>query len=387
MTSVRAFGAGFARDRDLTAAARQAVADALEQLGDADRQLATVFVAGGEPEEMGAALAAAAEALGAEHLIGCTAGGVLGVDDAAEADPAVSVWVASLPGATVRAFHLEVIRTETEVAVLGMPGRRLNEALAVLLVDPWSFPVDGFLSRSAESLPGLGIIGGMASSPGGPGANRLLIDGRVVDRGAVGIFIGGDTHARPVVSQGCRPIGPVMVVTRAEGTDILELAGARALDRLTELVAGLDPAEKQLVAGGLQLGIALDEYADSHGHGDYLVRAVLGTDPSTGAVRIADPLMVGQSVRFHVRDAAAADHDLKTLLAAKASKAAGILLFSCNGRGAGLFSSADHDAVVAGALPYQPAVAGFFAAGELGPVGGRNQVHAFTASMLVFDGP
>src|SRR5438445_227652 len=63
---------------------------------------------------------------------------------------------------------------------------------------------------------------------------------------------------------------------------------------------------------------------------------------------------------------------------------AGALLFSCNGRGKGLFGKPDHDVTALRSALGDIPVAGFFAAGELGPVGGRNFVHGFTASMLLF---
>ncbi len=61
------------------------------------------------------------------------------------------------------------------------------------------------------------------------------------------------------------------------------------------------------------------------------------------------------------------------------------LVFTCNGRGTRLFSGPNHDAGViraeAGTIP----VAGFFAQGELGPVGGQNFIHGFTASVALFE--
>ena len=60
---------------------------------------------------------------------------------------------------------------------------------------------------------------------------------------------------------------------------------------------------------------------------------------------------------------------------------AGALVFSCNGRGQSMFGATDHDAtVVQSELGGSPA-AGFFAAGEIGPVGGRSFLHGFTATV------
>jgi small ligand-binding sensory domain FIST len=66
------------------------------------------------------------------------------------------------------------------------------------------------------------------------------------------------------------------------------------------------------------------------------------------------------------------------------SVAAGALLFTCNGRGTSLFGEPDHDARVAAELVGAGSSAGFFCAGEVGPVGGRAFVHGYTATLAVF---
>jgi small ligand-binding sensory domain FIST len=91
---------------------------------------------------------------------------------------------------------------------------------------------------------------------------------------------------------------------------------------------------------------------------------------------------VGSTVQFQVRDAASADQDLHALLSGRAAR--GALVFTCNGRGRRLFGTPDHDAIVVGDLLGTSAVAGMFCAGELGPVGGRNAAHGFTASIAIF---
>ena len=63
--------------------------------------------------------------------------------------------------------------------------------------------------------------------------------------------------------------------------------------------------------------------------------------------------------------------------------AAGALLFTCNGRGSHMFSVPDHDASAVVDALGAPA-GGFFCAGEIGPVGGRNFLHGFTATLAVF---
>jgi small ligand-binding sensory domain FIST len=218
----------------------------------------------------------------------------------------------------------------------------------------------------------------------------MLIDGRIVARGAVGVQLGGPVAAQALVSQGCRPIGPSMTVTAAEGNVLLALAGQRAIDKVEEILAILDPRDQALASEGLQIGIAMDEYVDEHERGDFLVRGVLGAERSTGGLVVGDIVEPGQTVRFQVRDAESADEDLRLVLEQFRGRNGfdsieGALLFSCNGRGAHLFATADHDVLaVRRELAAPTGVAGFFAAGEIGPVGGRNHVHGFTASVLAF---
>ncbi len=175
-------------------------------------------------------------------------------------------------------------------------------------------------------------------------------------------------------------------MTGAEGSAVLELAGMPALEKLEDVLSHLPAGERLLAARGIMAGLVIDENRPEHGVGDYLVRAIAGADRGSGALVIGDVPRVGQGFRFHVRDAAAADEELRILLGLARGGlpggAAGALLFTCNGRGRQLFEVDDHDAGVVRDLLDVPA-AGLFCQGELGPVGGVNHVHAFTATVLV----
>ena len=190
------------------------------------------------------------------------------------------------------------------------------------------------------------------------------------------------------VSQGATPVGPEMTITAAEGNVIAELASRPAMERLGEVIEELPPDERELAAGGVLLGIVVDENRPEYLRGDFLVRPVVGADRKTGALAIGQSVRVGQTVRLHVRDAASADEDMREALRAQAEAlgdagAAGALLFTCNGRGSHMFDVPDHDATAIEDALGAPA-AGFFCAGEIGPVGGRNFLHGFTATMAVF---
>jgi small ligand-binding sensory domain FIST len=385
-------GDGLAVGGDLVTAALQAAQAARSQLGDGPApDLAMVFVSGGSPRETEDALRVASEAVGAQTSVGCTAHGVVGAGRAVEDDRAVSVWAARLPCVVLRSFHLEVLRTSESIAVVGMPDRRVDDAVGLLLADPWSFPVDGFVEQSGEVLRGLPLVGGLASGAGQAGETRLLVDGKVHDRGAVGLVIGGDVAVHTLVSQGTRPIGRPMTVTRADGSTVHELAGRSALQQAQDAIGELPEDERAMAVRGLHLGIAMDEYAEEHVQGDFVARGILAADDLTGAITVGDVVPVGATVQFLLRDAASAHDELAGMLAGLRLRLgltplAGALLFTCNGRGRSMFPTPSHDLEsVRGALGVEH-VGGFFAAGEIGPVGGRNHLHGFTATVLAFEG-
>ncbi|MCW2915946.1 MAG: hypothetical protein JWN52_4014 [Actinomycetia bacterium] len=377
------FGDGLALGPDLLSAAESAVRQAVAPLAGRP-DLVCVFVTGDDPDEVEEAARRAMAVANARAVLGCSASGVIGGGRGVEEVSAVSVWAAVLPGARLEPFRLETLRTEDRLVVVGMPEGQDDDVVGVLLADPFSFPVDAFVERSGEVLPGLPLVGGLAGGED-RGSTRLFVDDEVFDSGAVGVVIGGPVTAMTLVSQGARPIGPDMVVTRADENVLYELAGAPALDKLEQIVAGLPEDDQELAAKGLLIGVAMNEYAEEHEQGDFLVRGVVGADTDTGAIAIGDVVEVGRTVRFQVRDAGAADDDLAELLARfEVGPVEGALLFSCNGRGRAMFPNSDHDVRVVRRTLGAGGVGGFFAAGEIGPVGGRNHVHGFTASILAF---
>src|SRR5207302_5993613 len=125
------------------------------------------------------------------------------------------------------------------------------------------------------------------------------------------------------------------VVTRSHDNVIEQLGGKPAMAALRLAVDNMSDAERQLLQRGLLVGQAISEYREAFGRGDFLVRNVIGVDEESGALALADYVKTGQTVQFHVRDAATATEDLAAMLQAQSQTepAAGGLLFSCNGRG------------------------------------------------------
>ena len=384
-------GCGASTNPQLDVALREAIAAARGELGGGQADLGVVFVSAAHGGSIRPALELAADLVPARHVIGTTAEGVLAGDREYEAGPAVVVWLARLPGAWLEPVSLEYMQTPEGGSFAGWPERLSGEwpanAALVLLADPFSFPVDAFVKRMEEDHPGVPIVGGMASGGGQPGTNTLVAGPRTYDSGAVGVVVGGGVRVRPVVSQGCRPVGRPLVITKAQENLIVELGGVPALQRLREMYGDLDEVDRELVRSSLHVGRVASEYRDTFRRGDFLVRNVMGADPDTGVIAVGDLVRTGQTVQFHVRDAASADEDLRELLCGtpRPVSPAGALMFTCNGRGSRLFAEPSHDARALqdclGPLP----TAGFFAQGEIGPIGSRTFLHGFTASIALFE--
>jgi small ligand-binding sensory domain FIST len=381
-------GAGLSTSPDQRAAALEAAMIARDGLDGHSCDLAVVFASGTHLEAPEAVLEGVHEALAPGRLAGCAAGGVIGACREVEHGTALSVWAAHLGEGEASTFFATVEEVEDGTGALaGMPDLD-GAAGTILLADPATFPTDAVLRFLSEAAPAVPVLGGLASARIPGGGTALFHDDEVLDAGAVGVRLDG-VEILPCVSQGAAPIGPELTITAADGNVIGELAGKPALDKLRETIEALTPHDLALVQGGLLMGIVVDANKPEYVQGDFLVRGLVGADPATGQVAVAADVHPGQVVRLHARDAASADRDLREALGIRMEALggrtpAGALLFSCNGRGRGLFGHSDHDAeTVAEELAGAPA-AGFFAAGEIGPVGGESFLHGFTATIAVF---
>lgn len=424
---------------DAVMAAEQAVEEVASRLGRIAIDLALVFTGGEHAQEMAAIAGVVRSALRPAMLLGVTAGGVVGNGVEVEDKPGVALFAAALPGTTLHAFtyrHLPHVKDEhDEEALLRMAaaiGARSDLRATLFFADPFSVPAGSIVGaisavpKVVRGLPRLPLVGGMASAGAAPGSNMLVLNDEVMRSGAVGVTIRGNVAVDCMVSQGCRPIGRPLVITGGHRNIITALGGRSAFEVLRDTVNELDETDRLLLPNGIFIGRVINEYKDRFGRGDFLVRGVMGVDQSVGAVAVGDAVQVGQTVQFHVRDAETASEDLTMLLEAEQLRrpAVGALLFTCNGRGRKFFSKPNHDAqAICAALdaaraegsewdwgasdvnatsPVEDRVqdapgdaapstdsvplAGFFAAGEIGPIGDRSFVHGHTAIAAIFRG-
>ena len=386
--SVR-IGYGLAVGGEVREAAVTAALEARAGLEEHHADLAVVFAGGAHLREPLTTLEGVHEALSPTNLVGCGAGGVLGGRREVEAGTAVAVWAASLDGGTAETFRAAIEEVGEEITVSGIP-ELAGAAGAILLPDPWSFPTDLVLGELAQRSPGVPVLGGVASGEGPEGGALLFHDHEVLTAGAVGVRFDG-VELLPLVSQGATPVGPELTVTAAEGHVIAELAGRPAIQTLREVIYELPTDERELISRGLLLGVVVDGDKPDYVHGDFLVRGLVGADVEAGAIAVGAEVRPGQVVRLHARDADSADRDLREALGLRrealgGEAPAGALVFTCNGRGRSMFGVPDHDAELIGEELGDAPSAGFFAAGEIGPVGGESFLHGFTATVAVFPG-
>jgi small ligand-binding sensory domain FIST len=333
--------------------------------------------------------------LGARCFIGCTGGGIIGVDREVERSPAVALWAASLPGVTVEPFRITQQQVEESNgpafwhSELGVGPE--DEPSLVLLPDPFSMDATRAVEELGAAYPGRPLVGGLVSGARQPGENRLWIGEEIFDNGGVGVALCGAVRLRAIVSQGCRPIGEPLIVTKAQRNIIVELANQPPVVALQQTLQSLTEPDRQLAQQALFIGRVINEYQADFHRGDFLIRNIVGLDPHNGAIAIGDrEIRPGQTIQFQLRDGAAANEDLRELIEKQGTSLAknppeGALLFSCLGRGENLFGKPNHDVDLIrekiGPLP----LAGFFCNGEIGPVGDRTFVHGFTSVLALFE--
>jgi small ligand-binding sensory domain FIST len=375
-----------------TSAATSELADSIRmQIGTAPIDLAFLFFSPHHASNISVISAGLQRELRAKVCLGCSGEGVIAGSEEIETAAALTLWVACLPDVTLTPLQLSLSHLQDQIRLHGWPEPGLEDSTFLLLGDPFSTPMQEVLSLMTDRYPHCTVGGGLAGGGQDAGENRLLLNDQSFDGGVVGVQLTGPITVRTVTSQGCRPIGERFVVTRAEQNLIYELGGVAALTKLQDIFESLGGSHRRNVHRALHLGIAIEEQGSHFERGDFLVRNLIGADQQAGAVAIGDVVQEGQTVQFHLRDAQSASDDLHLLLATDRAThrhpPLGALLFSCCGRGEGLFGRPHHDiGAVQERLGPIPA-AGFFAQGEIGPVGGRNFLHGYTASVVIFSEP
>lgn len=319
-------------------------------------------------------------------VVGCSAGGLIGVGREDENQSGFSLLVMQVPQADIAVFELP---TETGAAVWDQ-ARRFNKDDAngwILLGNPVKLGED-WMIRWNEAMGTTPAYGGLASGSFRGEELFTFTDKGLSDSAAIAIGVRGDLNLGGLVSQGCRPIGEPLTITKADHNLIHQLASQSAYEQLQAAFQSLPDEQRDKAQGNILVGLAMTEYVEEFHTGDFLVRSILGGDPSQGILAVGAMPRVGQTLQFQLRDRDAADNELRELLINKRyelrAEPFASLLFSCAGRGHHLFGAPNHDAALVrqtfGAVP----LAGFFCNGEIGTVGKRAYLHGFTASGVFF---
>jgi len=371
-----------------TEAASDAARRVRETLGEGPVDLAFVFFSASHAPAAEALSESLRATLAPHCLIGASARGIVSTRHEVESDPALSLLVARLPGVELHPFLLMnsgwAAASGDEREFRRHAPHAVGAELVLLLGDPFSLHIERVLEGFNRFAPGVRVVGGMASAGVSPHGNALILNDWVAHEGGVALALAGALRVDVVVSQGCRPVGPPIRVTRAEQNFLIELDGQPALERAEEVLRELPESERERLAGGLYIGRPMR--GEASGPRDYLIRNLLGADRDRGVIAVGDAVAANERIRLHVRDATTAREDLEMLLSPQPfdRAASAALLFACNGRGRGLYGKPDGDiSVLQDALGGAVPAAGMFCAGEMGPVGESNFLHGHTASIAI----
>jgi len=256
-------------------------------------------------------------------------------------------------------------------------------------IDPFTLDSESWLRSWNASYPGKPVYGGLASGVFSDQTTQVYLNGEVYEEGGVALSVGGGVTLSGVISQGCTPIGDTWTLTRVEQNLIHKIANRAAYEVLAETVGQLSAEDQRKVRGNLFIGLVVNEYLEDFHRGDFLVRNLLGGDPQTGVLAVGAMPRAGQTIQFQRRDADAATEDMSELLARQHQELGGATVYGgclccCNGRGRHLFGESGHDAGMVQKEFGKIGVGGFFCNGEIGPVGQKNFLHGYTASLALF---
>jgi small ligand-binding sensory domain FIST len=431
--AIRNWWSGASSDRDWRAALREACAGVAAVLGEADDDdavLALCFASRGHAQSIGSIGEAFDEEVGDRATsVALIGGGVVGgagderedgatneqrQTDNSEAAPSLSVLVGVLPkGSSIEAASFAPDKTPPPKKKAERWQELLGASPRACLV--FAEPSSRWLGRSCGALdahfPDCVVGGGLTCAAGG--ASTITLGGSLLPAGATCVLALSGPRLRVdcVASQGCAPVGDVYEVTRTARSQVVaEIDGRPPAVTLDKVMRGATDRERELLKRGALVGLrpaaasrlSGGSYKDGDEEAaDWLVRQIIGQVPSVReqmswsnrmsgiqytARRVSDAglavdaeVRAGDEVRFHVRDATAAKNDLDLQLrryaleraySGAASSIEACLVIPCVGRGRLLFGESGSDTrTIGAALGGQAAVGGFFANGELGPVG------------------
>ena len=305
--------------------------------------------------------------------------------------PGISLMAMHLPGVAIHPFwfapNKEKEFENSNELIQYLDIYPTDHPYFLCLADSMTCDIQNLLSVFNKTYPEAPVIGGLASGMVMGANNWLALNHNIYSEGAIGLALIGNIEFEIIISQGCRPIGNPMTITHAHKNIIYQIAGQSALKMLQELLISLPIKDQTLAQNALLVGLAMNEYQAEFKRGDFLIRNIVGIDPDKEALIVGALIKNGQTIQFQLRDSETSKEDLKYHLEHSAPTQdhleKGAFLVTCCGRGKNLYGQANHDIrmiqSVKGPLP----ITGFFANGEIGPIGHKNFVHGYTSSLII----
>ena len=233
-------------------------------------------------------------------LVGCSSSSLIAGAEELEAAGGLVLALYALPGAKLKAVRF----TQEQLAEAGdenfwpvecgVMAQNVNGWLA--FVDPFHLDAEGWLRSWNKSYPSQPVYGGLAAGDFPEPLTQLYLDGEVFEDGGVALAVGGDVALAGVISQGCTPIGEAWTLTRVEKNFIQHIGNRPAYTVLSETVQQLPAAEQVKARGNLFIGLVVNEYLEDFHRGDFLVRNLLGGDPSSGVIAVSAMPRAGQTI-------------------------------------------------------------------------------------------
>jgi len=315
---------------------------------------------------------------GVREWIGTVGSGICCTGREIYDQPAAVVMLAELPENSYRLIPAG-LDALAEMLTLNRDWIAAHEArFGIVHGDPRNNHVPQIIeSLSLELDPGF-LVGGL-SSAGSPD-HQIQVAGKCYENGLSGALFSAEIPVISGLTQGCTPIGSKHTVTRSQRNILVELDGRPALDVFSEDIGEVLARDMSRVAGYIFAGLPVPG-SDT---GDYLVRNLIGIDPTQKLVAIGDLVEEGDPVLFCRRDGDTAREDMLRMLRDLGKRVRGDIrggvYYTCLGRGRYQFGEHSEELqMIRDELGDFP-LAGFFANGEIS----HNRLYGYTGVLTLF---
>jgi hypothetical protein len=343
--------------------AGEAVRRALERAGLSRARAVLLFLTPDYAHDPEPALRAAARAAGTLQVMGATGAGILTEEE----------WVLDSPGAAAMVFG-EPFGFDPVLRPSAIDETVLSLATPTGLAADW---LDEPYRR----------LGAVSADLVGHGPFKVWSTARVADTERVETLLAG-TRAAVAVTQGVRALTSPIEVAEAKGHELLKLGNYPALSVLVQSlpseVSRLERMPLYMLMGGVTYG----DPENAIREGRYRLNHILSADPREQSITLSERLMPGERLFWAMRDALAAERDMRRTLddaqRQLATPPAFALLFPCLGRGPQFFGNRDRDLEqLRGRHPGLPVI-GMYGNGELGPLDGANHLYQYSTVLGLF---